>query len=119
MKVIKMVNVPKELLLNPIFTGPDVTRQILSLDSQDFDVTIINFGKGVRSKFHTHSTEQLLFVTSGKGMVATEKEERVVTQGDVILFSAGEKHWHGATEDSEFSHIYVTKVGSVATQLED
>lgn len=118
MKVIGMVEIPKEPITNPIFTGTHVTTQVLSLDSQDFVVNIVNFGKGVRNKFHSHSTEQLLFVTSGKGIVATEKEERVVTQGDVIIFYAGEKHWHGATADSEFSHIYVTKVGSILTPLE-
>jgi quercetin dioxygenase-like cupin family protein len=51
--------------------------------------------------------------------VATEREKKTVIPGDVILFSAGEKHWHGAAEDSEFSHVYVTKVGSKLTQLED
>ena len=25
--------------------------------------------------------------------------------------NAGEKHWHGATEESEFSQIYVTRTG--------
>jgi len=39
-------------------------------------------------------------------------EERVVSARDVILFQEGEKHWHGATEDSEFSHIYITRGGS-------
>ena len=51
--------------------------------------------------------------------MATEEEQRVVTPGDIILIQTGEKHWHGATEDSEFSHIYVTKTGSKLTQLED
>jgi quercetin dioxygenase-like cupin family protein len=82
-------------------------------------VAVVNFGKGVRNKFHAHDSEQLLIVTAGRGIVATEKEQRVVTQGDIILFQTGEKHWHGATEDSEFSHIYVTKTGSKLTQLED
>ena len=56
---------------------------------------------------------------TGKGILATEEEERVVTEGDVILIPAGEKHWHGATSDSEFSHIYVHKLGNVMTQLVD
>jgi len=97
-----------------------VTRQVLVPDSKEFNVNIVTFGKGVRNKFHAHDGEQILIVTVGKGIVATEEEERVVTPGDVILFSAGEKHWHGATEDSEFSHLYVTREGiGPTTQLED
>ena len=120
MNIIKISNVSKQPgTLGTLFTGPDVTRQSLELDSKELTVAVVNFGKGVRNKFHAHDSEQLLIVTAGRGIVATEKEKRVVTQGDVILFSAGEKHWHGATEDSEFSHIYVTKTGSKLTQLED
>ena len=112
MKVVRMSQVSKELFPNPIFTGSDVTRQTLVPDSKDFNVTIVNFGKGVRNKLHTHDSEQVLIVTAGKGIVATEKEQQTVTVGDVILFSAGEKHWHGATADSEFSHIYVIALDS-------
>jgi quercetin dioxygenase-like cupin family protein len=112
MKVVKMTQISKESFINPIFTGPDVTRQVLVPDSKDFNVTIVNFGKGVRNKLHAHDSEQVLVVTAGKGIVATETEQKVVTVGDVILIRAGEKHWHGATEDSEFSHMYVTRSGS-------
>ena len=82
-------------------------------------MNIISFGKGVRNKFHTHECDQILIVTQGKGYVATENEKREVTVGDIILFPAGEKHWHGATEDSDFAHIYITKGDSKTTQLED
>jgi quercetin dioxygenase-like cupin family protein len=51
--------------------------------------------------------------------VATEKEEKVVTVGDIVLIPAGEKHWHGSAGDSDFSHIFVIKSGSKVTQLED
>ena len=119
MKIVKMSEVSKESVDSPLFTGPDVTRQDLVPDSIEYRVNIVNFGKGVRNKFHTHDREQILIVTAGRGIVATEKEERVVTKGDVVHIPAGEKHWHGATKDSDFSHIYMTRVGSVLTQLED
>ena len=109
MKVIKMIQIPKESFINPIFTGTEVTRQVLLPESKDFNVNIVNFGKGVRNKLHPHDSEQVLIITAGKGIAATETEERVVSVGDFILFKAGEKHWHGATEDSEFSHIYITR----------
>ncbi|HYA92995.1 MAG TPA: cupin domain-containing protein [Thermodesulfobacteriota bacterium] len=118
MRVVKISEVKKEPFKNPIFTGPDVTGQTLLPDSKEFEVNVVNFGKGVRNKFHAHDSEQILVVTSGKGMIATEKEEKVITTGDVVMIPAGEKHWHGATQDSEFSHIYVTRSGSKLTQLE-
>ena len=114
-----MKEVSKEPVVRPLFTGQDVTRQVLVPHSKEFNVNIVNFGKGVRNKFHTHDGEQILIVTAGKGIVATDEGEKVVTEGDVVLIPAGEKHWHGATKNSEFSHIYVTRVGSAVTQLED
>ena len=119
MKIIKISEVPREPYINPIFTGSDVARQKLLPDSKDFEANIVNFGKGVRNKFHAHASDQILIVTAGKGIVTTEGEERVVTAGDVIFFPAGEKHWHGATEGSEFSHIYIMRKGSKTTRLED
>jgi quercetin dioxygenase-like cupin family protein len=118
MKIIKMAEVPKTPNVAPLFTA-EVSIQTLLPESKDFNVNIVNFDKGIRNKFHSHNHEQVLIITSGKGIVATEKEERVVTVGDIILFPAGEKHWHGATKDSEFSHIYVSKKESRTTQLED
>ena len=119
MKIVSIREVDKEPFPHPIFTGPDVTRQLLVPDSKEFSVNVVNFGKGVRNKFHSHDSEQVLIVTSGKGIVATEKEERVVTEGDIVLILPGEKHWHGATGDSDFSHIYVSRLGSVLTRLEE
>jgi len=113
-----MNEVPRESNVSPLFTGKDVTHQPLVGESKDFRMAIVNFGKGVRNKFHTHSGDQILIITAGKGIVATETEEKAVTVGDVVLFSAGEKHWHGATPDSELSHITIQISGSKTTRLE-
>jgi quercetin dioxygenase-like cupin family protein len=119
MKVVKISDVAKEPYVHPLFTGKDVKRQVLMPESNEYDTNIGNFGKGVRNKFHAHTSEQILIVIAGRGIVATEAEEKVVTEGDVILIPANEKHWHGAVKDSEFSHIYVMRTGTELTQLED
>jgi quercetin dioxygenase-like cupin family protein len=119
MKIIKMSQVKKTPFESPLFTGSDVTIQELLTDSEEYRVNIVNFGKGMRNKFHSHSTEQILIITAGKGIVATDTEERIVTPGDMVLISPGEKHWHGATPESELSHIYVMRKDSVLKQLED
>jgi quercetin dioxygenase-like cupin family protein len=118
MRVVKIGDVKKEPLKSPLFTGTDVTRQVLLPDSKEFEFNVVNFGKGVRNKFHAHDGEQILVVTSGKGIIATEEEEKVIVVGDVVIIPASEKHWHGATKDSDFSHIYVTRSGGKLTQLE-
>jgi quercetin dioxygenase-like cupin family protein len=119
MEIVNLGNVPKEPFVNDLFTGTDVTRQDLFPDSREYRINNINFGKGIRNKFHSHEAEQILIVTAGKGVVATEQEERVVTLGDVILIPKGEKHWHGSNGDSEFSHIFIYRKGSKRTKLED
>ena len=58
-------------------------------------------------------------LTAGKGIIATEATQEVITTGDVVHVSAGEKHWHGATPDSAFSHIALTAKGSRTTQVEE
>jgi quercetin dioxygenase-like cupin family protein len=120
MKVITVSQVPAEAAGGRLFTG-HVTRQPLIKGEQSnrFVVSQINFAKGIRNKFHIHTSDQVLIVTAGRGICATEKEEITVFPGDVILFSAGEKHWHGATGDSAFSHIFVTGVDSKTTQFEE
>ena len=119
MKVVNMNKVSKEAFVHPIFTGREVTRQVLLPESKEYEVNIINFGKGVRNKFHAHEYEQILIVTAGKGIVATEKGEKGVTVGDIVLIPGGEKHWHGSGGDSEFSHIFVVKKEDKLKQLED
>jgi 4-carboxymuconolactone decarboxylase len=54
---------------------------------------------------HIHSSDQVLFVTAGKGIIATKARQEVISVGDVVHIPAEEKHWHGVTPDSSFSHI--------------
>ena len=119
MKVVKMDEIAKKELINPLFTGREVTRQALLPESKEYQVNIVNFGKGVRNKFHAHESEQILIITVGKGVVATGKEEKIVTVGDIVLIPAGEKHWHGSGGDSDFSHIVIVRAGDKTKQLED
>ena len=64
-----------------------------------------------------HDCDQILAVTHGSGIVATEDEEREIAVGDVVHIKAGEKHWHGAKSDTTLGHITVTVANSTATFL--
>jgi quercetin dioxygenase-like cupin family protein len=119
MRVIKVAQLAREPQESVLFTGPVTMQTIVGTEeSKRFMIRQVNFGRGVRNKFHSHSIEQVLIVTEGKGIVANDKEEVVVGPGDVIFIAAGEKHWHGATRDSAFSHIYVMAPEQKTTQLE-
>jgi quercetin dioxygenase-like cupin family protein len=118
MKVIKINQVPKERAVSPIFTSDEVFAQPLAPQGSEFNCRVVTFGKGIRNKFHTHESEQILIVTSGRGYVATESEKIEVGPGDVIFFGPGEVHWHGATPDSEFAHIYVHLAKGQSKQIE-
>ncbi len=81
----------------------------------------VTFEPGARTAWHTHPAGQTLIVTFGRGRVQREGgpvEE--ITQGDVVWFPAGEKHWHGAAPDTAMSHIAIQEVvdGSAVTWLE-
>ena len=120
MQVIKIAQVEKKPQTSPLFTGPVTSQSIVNPKlSQNFLIQQVNFGRGVRNKFHTHSIEQVLIVTEGKGIVATEKEEIAVGPGDVIFIAAGEKHWHGAAPGSTFSHLYVMSPATKTAATED
>lgn len=119
MEIANIKTTPKKDAYSSTFTGKEVMRQIFFPESKEYRINIVSFGKGVRNKLHTHDSEQIIFVLSGKGIVATEKEEKVVTEGDIIFVPADEKHWHGATKDSEFSHLYWFRAGGISTQYED
>jgi quercetin dioxygenase-like cupin family protein len=119
-KLLRIAEVQKEPHATPLFTGPDVTMQsIVGPElSKIFVMNQVNFGRGVRSKFHSHTSEQVIIVTEGKGIVATQKEKVTVGPGDVIFVPAGEEHWHGAAKDATFSHLYVISPDRKTTQLE-
>jgi quercetin dioxygenase-like cupin family protein len=121
MKVLKPDAIPAESANSPLFTGGPVTRQPLLTPemSNNFSLNIVNFSAGARNKMHTHSSDQVLFVTAGRGIIATTTHQEIITVGDVVHIPAEEHHWHGATRDSSFSHIALTAKGSTTTQVEE
>ena len=111
MKVFRQSEIEEQDATNaPIFFGGKVSRipLVASGVSKHYSFNIVKFAAGARNRFHTHTRDQILFVTSGTGIVATEEEEVVAREGDTILIPAGEKHWHGATPDTDFAHISLT-----------
>jgi quercetin dioxygenase-like cupin family protein len=68
----------------------------------------VTFEPGARTAWHTHPLGQTLIITAGCGWVQRDGgpiEE--IRPGDVVLFQAGEKHWHGATPTTAMTHIAI------------
>ena len=111
MKVIKMSEIEAQESTSKIFTGKVSTQQIFSQDKEGLRVVVVNFSPGAVNVYHTHTFDQILYVIEGKGIVATESEDLMVTPGTWIIIPAGERHWHGATKDTGFSHITINPPG--------
>ncbi|CAA9577372.1 MAG: hypothetical protein AVDCRST_MAG49-4391 [uncultured Thermomicrobiales bacterium] len=101
----------------PIFVG-DVLRQNLVAegDADSLRVTAVTFQDGARNRWHHHSTEQVLVVTAGRGIVATDEEELRVSPGDVVLVRPGERHWHGAEPGEDFTHLSILLPGELTIE---
>lgn len=123
MHVVRIDDLEKEPLgeATPIpgWTGGSVTRSRQTIipdgDSANYRCSVVNFSQGSTTGWHAHDCDQILVVTSGSGVVATEDKQREINVGDVVHIKAGEKHWHGAKADTTMGHITVTLVGSQAT----
>jgi quercetin dioxygenase-like cupin family protein len=70
----------------------------------------VTFEPGARTAWHTHPLGQTLIVTFGCGRVQREGgpiEE--IRAGDIVWFSSGEKHWHGAAPTTATTHIAIAE----------
>ncbi|CAA9297046.1 MAG: hypothetical protein AVDCRST_MAG77-5282 [uncultured Chloroflexi bacterium] len=95
-----------------IFIG-QVSSQMLNANPQ-YRVSEVAFSAGGRTKWHTHTFHQVLVITEGRGVVATEDEERHVTPGDVLYIEPGTRHWHGAEPDAAMTHLSLNGEGETS-----
>ncbi len=122
MKKVTFSDAPKVKvnMVGGLMTGNQVHRQAILQpgESSNFNFAVVSFDAGSRTRFHTHSGDQLLVITQGSGKVANDSEVLTVTEGDMVLIPAGENHWHGAPDDTSMAHITFTIPGSKTTQTE-
>jgi len=66
------------------------------------------FEAGARNNWHEHPGGQILIATHGKGFYQERgKPIQLLRKGDVVNIAPGVEHWHGASPDSEFTHIAI------------
>ncbi len=96
--------------LNNNFIGVVYLQMLVPNDSTfNCPISHLTFERGSRHNWHKHPGGQILLVISGKGYYQEEgKRVRELHVGDVVKIRPNVKHWHGATPDSQFSHIEIS-----------
>ena len=89
---------------NPIFIGHVDNQTVVGEESKDLRLSEIHFKRGAVNKPHVHSTDQILIITEGEGIVATDSEKREVQAGDVAFIPVNTRHWHGARPGKDMTH---------------
>lgn len=99
---------------DPIFDGEVTMQQLVrDADAALLRVTSVTFHDGARNRWHRHGADQVLVVISGEGIIATDEGEHPISTGNVILISAGERHWHGAQPGKTMSHLSILTPGAL------
>ena len=98
--------------IDPLFSAPEPARA---------GGASVTFEPGARTAWHTHPLGQILIVTAGCGLAQRwDGPIEQILPGDVIWFSPGEKHWHGATATTAMTHTAIQEQlnGSPADWME-
>jgi len=94
-----------------LFFGKVQRQNLVEKGTAGLVVAMVKFAPGAGNRMHAHTGEQVLVVTEGKGVVATEQDEQIVTVGTIVYIPANEMHSHGATKDSAFAHLSIQTPG--------
>ncbi|MFI5153806.1 MAG: cupin domain-containing protein [Chitinophagales bacterium] len=91
------------------FTGTAWVKMLVP-DDRTLDCQIGNvvFEPGARNNWHKHPGGQILIVTEGIGYFQEKgKPIQLIHKGDTIKILPDVLHWHGASPDSQLTHIAI------------
>ena len=115
MKVVRIADVEtRDDSDNKIFNGRVSIQHIIGERTNDFRVIVVHFNPGAESGFHTYTADHVLYVTEGKGIIATESEEVTLSPGTIVHIPAGERHKHGATKNTAASQVAIMPPGDTS-----
>ena len=91
------------------FTGNAYNFGLVANDSiYNTLVGNVYFEKSARSNWHLHPSGQILIVLDGEGYHQLEGQpKQTMRKGDVIKCPPKVKHWHGATENTTLTQMYI------------
>ena len=91
------------------FTGKAYNYPLVPNDSA-YNTLVGNvyFERGARSNWHVHPSGQILIILDGEGYHQMEGGPRqTMKKGDVVKCPPNVKHWHGASENSSLTQMYI------------
>ena len=117
MKFMKANAGQREPATGDLYVMGDIGATLLAGAPQtaQLDIYTVDFAPGARNRVHIHKNDQVLIGQSGRGIVADANGEHIMEPGDVAVIPAGHPHWHGATPDSDFTHIAISTPGDEIT----
>ncbi len=91
------------------FTGTVYVQPMTARDANNnFSIGNVTFEPGARSNLHTHPAGQTLLVVDGIGLYQEKgKPIRKLVRGDVVVCDKDIEHWHGASPQSQMTHISI------------
>ncbi len=95
---------------------------LATVSEEQVFIANVTFEPGCKNNWHIHHAKegggQMLICVGGRGYCQFWNEEPIeMKPGDVVNIPTGVKHWHGAADDSWFSHLAV-EIHGVATSNE-
>ena len=98
------------------FIGLSYLKPLTDLNKTNLSIANVTFEPGCRNNWHIHHSSkgggQILICVEGEGWYQEEgKEAQSLKPGDIVSIPANVKHWHGAKNDSWFSHLAIEVPG--------
>jgi len=117
-RVIKLDPRDRTKSVAEIFSGHVETLTAVGGEhSHDLRLSEVFFKDGARNRWHVHTTDQILLVTEGEGIVETNEERHDLVPGVVALVPANTRHWHGAKPGKNMTHWSI--LGPATTKVVD
>ncbi len=108
------INLAEPRVDEKMFVGTVMGQTLVAdADAPSQRVNAISFLDGARNRWHRHTTEQVLVVTHGEGIIADDSGERAIKAGDVVLVQPNERHWHGAAPGKDMTHLAILLPGKM------
>lgn len=99
------------------FSGKSYIKFLAKAGEPEFSIINVTFEPGCRNNWHIHHAKtgggQVLLCVDGEGWYQEEGQPaQSLEPGDVVTIPANVKHWHGAKQNSQFSHIAIEVPGT-------